>query len=407
MSDALTLQQRFARLDGSLLRNRQFWQLRSFESLQLPWQHSALQRWLLDLSANDRSGLLHGDQLRAEALVPFIPDAVDLLALCQLPSTGVTAVATAPTTPPAAPPAWLHQHIPGRKWAQIQAFDRALIAPVALPFVEWCAGKGHLGRLLAYRHRQPVASLELQRDLCLQGQQLADKQDLPCRHHQLDVMSTDVDALLPPQCHAVALHACGDLHIRLLQQVVVAGVEAISLCPCCYHLQQHSNYQPLSEVAAASGLRLSRADLSLAVQQTVTAGSRGRRLRQRQLHWRLAFDLLQRQLRGVDSYLNCPTIPQSRLTGSFAEFCQWMAGIKELHIPTGVDFDDFEHRGRLRLAQLECIEIIQQLFRRPLELWLVLDRALYLQQHGYTVTVTAFCESQLTPRNLLITGRRL
>jgi hypothetical protein len=143
------------------------------------------------------------------------------------------------------------------------------------------------------------------------------------------------------------------------------------------------------------------------VQQTVTAGNRGRRLRRRQLHWRLAFDLLQRQLRGIDNYLNCPTIPQSRLAGSFAEFCRWMAELKQLTIPAAFDFDDFEQRGLQRLDQHECIELVQQLFRRPLELWLVLDRALFLQQHRYAVSVTPFCEQQLTPRNLLICGQRL
>jgi hypothetical protein len=41
-------------------------------------------------------------------------------------------------------------------------------------------------------------------------------------------------------------------------------------------------------------------------------------------------------------------------------------------------------------------------FRRAIEVWLVLDRALYLQQQGYHVSVTTFCEKQLTPRNILI-----
>jgi len=399
MTDPLTLQQRFAELDRSLYANRNFWQLRSFELLHPPWQGSSLQRWLLALSAADRHALLADDQLRAESLAPFIPAAQQLLDWCQLER--------AAAAPRPEPPAWLHNHIPGRKWAQIQSFDRALLSPVGRPFVEWCAGKGHLGRLLAYHHRQPVTSLELQQTLCLQGQQLADKQQLPCRHLQLDVLGSDVGAQLPRGCHAVALHACGKLHIALLQQVVANGVEAISLSPCCYHLQQRCQYQPLSAIAAASSLRLSRQDLSLAVQQLVTAGSRDRRLRIKQLHWRLAFDLLQRELRGVDSYLNCPTIPQSRLAGSFAQFCQWMAQEKELALPAVLDFDDFEQRGRQRLVQLECIELVQQLFRRPLELWLVLDKALYLQQQGYAVAVTQFCDAQLTPRNLLIQGERI
>ncbi|MEC8139802.1 MAG: methyltransferase, partial [Pseudomonadota bacterium] len=50
----------------------------------------------------------------------------------------------------------------------------------------------------------------------------------------------------------------------------------------------------------------------------------------------------------------------------------------------------------------ERVELVRHVFRRAIEVWLVLDRALYLQQQGYQVTVSTFCEKQLTPRNILI-----
>ncbi|KPY93142.1 Uncharacterized protein ALO94_01003 [Pseudomonas syringae pv. spinaceae] len=49
---------------------------------------------------------------------------------------------------------------------------------------------------------------------------------------------------------------------------------------------------------------------------------------------------------------------------------------------------------------------MRNLFRRALEVWLVLDRAMYVQEQGYRVSVGTFCESQLTPRNLLILARK-
>ncbi len=41
---------------------------------------------------------------------------------------------------------------------------------------------------------------------------------------------------------------------------------------------------------------------------TVTATNRERRLRDQSMAWRLAFDILQRQLRGVDDYLPIATL---------------------------------------------------------------------------------------------------
>lgn len=397
MPDTPSLDHRFAELDRLLTELRGYWQLRSFEQPALPWVDTRLHAWLVGLSDAERQRLLDDDSLRAEALQPYIPQAAELQQLCKLDQVTVQ--------PREAPPNRFSNHIPGRKWSQIRAFDQALIKSEH-PFVEWCAGKGHLGRLLAFQHQQPVLSLELQPQLCEQGQQLANKDELPCRHQQIDVMSDAAVELLQPKQHAVALHACGKLHMQLLQAGSQRGVEQFSLSPCCYHLIDQDQYRALSQAATNSRLRLSRYDLKLAAQETVTAGARERRLGQRELSWRLGFDLLQRQLRGIDGYLNCPTVPQAVLSGSFAAYCRWMAERKQLSLGNDIDYSDFERRGQQRIILIEQIEMVRLLFRRPLELWLALDRALFLQQQGYQVQLQQFCDRQQTPRNLLIQAQK-
>jgi hypothetical protein len=37
---------------------------------------------------------------------------------------------------------------------------------------------------------------------------------------------------------------------------------------------------------------------------------------------------------------------------------------------------------------------------------LVLDRALFLREQGYKVEVGSFCETRLTPRNLMVLAER-
>ena len=50
-------------------------------------------------------------------------------------------------------PARLAAGVPGRKWAQAQAFADALsdAHDVGGPIVDWCSGKGHLARVLCHR----------------------------------------------------------------------------------------------------------------------------------------------------------------------------------------------------------------------------------------------------------------
>ncbi|MNF11686.1 hypothetical protein D3C80_2129510 [compost metagenome] len=52
------------------------------------------------------------------------------------------------------------------------------------------------------------------------------------------------------------------------------------------------------------------------------------------------------------------------------------------------------------------LELPRSLFRRPLELWLLLDRALFLEEQGYQVMLGSFCQAQLTPRNILLLAER-
>ena len=46
--------------------------------------------------------------------------------------------------------------------------------------------------------------------------------------------------------------------------------------------------------------------------------------------------------------------------------------------------------------------VARSLFRRPLELWLALDRALMVREAGRPVTVGTFCAMDQTPRNVVI-----
>jgi hypothetical protein len=57
------------------------------------------------------------------------------------------------------------------------------------------------------------------------------------------------------------------------------------------------------------------------------------------------------------------------------------------------------------LAVIRRLEKAQLAFRRPLELWLLLDRALFLQELGYEVELKRFCRKRDSGRNTVILAR--
>lgn len=305
-------------------------------------------------------------------------------------------------------PFWLTNGIGGRKLAQVRYFI-AQLPPLQGEVLEWCAGKGHLGRLLVAQNPTAaslrVTSVEWQQTLCEAGAELAKKHQLDQSFQQLDVLSAAGQAVLANHDHVVALHACGDLHLSLLRSAVAHGNTSIHLAPCCYHLTAAENYQPLSTSAGQSPLELSRNDLKLAVQGQVTAGARVAKLRQTEVTWRLAYQVLRERYAQADSYRPLASVPKHWFSATFAEFAAWAAEQHGWVLPTEVDLESALTEGAQRYLEVKRLDLIRHLFRRPLELWLLADRALYLQEQGYQVSLKAFCNYQVTPRNVLLQAR--
>ncbi|XSS63723.1 methyltransferase [Pseudomonas sp. B11] len=390
---------RFQALDSFLLEHQDLWRPRPFHHLQLPWEarHPGLAQWLRQRSLEDAEAA-HNHPEQLEAPAPFAELATQSQALgnvAELPGAGLPAMRQR-----------LNVDVPGRKWQQIEAFAARLqFDRTPTHWLDWCAGKGHLGRRLLQPGQQ-LTCLEYDPALVASGEQLSQHHALSARHLQQDVLAAGAASHLNPQCAPVALHACGDLHVRLIQLASQQGCPQLAIAPCCYNRTSASHYQGLSTAAQASALALSVDDLALPMSETVTAGARVRRQRDTSMARRLAFDLLQRQLRGVDDYLPTPSLPSHWLDKPFADYCRDLASLKELSTVGEQDWPALEAAGWQRLAQVRNLELLRGLFRRPLELWLVLDRALFLQEQGYAVRLGTFCQASLTPRNLLLLAER-
>ena len=392
---ARDVEARFRALDAFLIEHQGLWRPRPFTQRQLPWENEypELAQWLRQRSLADaEANHNQPHDLLAPAPFPqFASQALQLSTVDKLP--------TQPLQPAAHR---LNVDVPGRKWQQIEAFGAALqFAQTPRHWLDWCAGKGHLGRRLLHTGQQ-LTCLEYDPALIASGQALSEHHGLPVTHRLQDVMA---DVAISAEHTPVALHACGDLHVRLLQVASAAGCKQLALAPCCYNRIQGDTYQPLSDAGRASTLLLSLDDLGLPLSETVTAGKRVRLQRDTSMARRLGFDQLQRLLRGCDEYLPTPSLPTHWLDKPFADYCGELARLKGLS--TGEqNWAALEAHGWQRLAEVRNLELVRGLFRRPLELWLVLDRALFLSERGYRVEVGSFCDPALTPRNLMVLAER-
>ncbi|KPG99236.1 methyltransferase [Pseudomonas sp. RIT-PI-r] len=391
---------RFTALDAFLIEHQALWKPRPFTHLSLAWEASypELALWLRGRSLEDAENAHNQPADLADAPEPF----ASLAAL----SAELSAVGELPGQTLEAAGHRLNVDVPGRKWQQIEAFaSRLSFASQPTHWLDWCSGKGHLGRRLLGSGQQ-LTCVEYDPLLVASGQALSQRHHLHALHVEQDVLATNTSAVLSANHTPVALHACGDLHVRLMQLASATGCQQMAVAPCCYNRISGSEYQALSHAGLLSLLQLSLEDLALPMSETVTAGARVRRQRDTSMARRLAFDLLQRQVRGVDEYLPSPSLPSAWLDKPFADYCRDLADLKELSTVGTRDWAALEAAGWQRLAEVRNLELLRGLFRRPLELWLNLDRALFLAEQGYVVRLGTFCESALTPRNFLLLAER-
>jgi hypothetical protein len=396
--------QLFVQLDRFLFNHQEYWRYQPFQLVtrhnlgDFPWHNTnrLLCQHLEQLNDVDVEQLRqHGDRLE-QWISPHIQSLSAWLEQVSFPCS----TAEDPTLQSLN--ASVYNGIPGRKVAQLNAMASTVLEQhKGKRWLEWCAGKGYLGRIIAAVSRQEVISFEFQTQLCQEGQEIARQKRLPMTFVQGDAFLPAAKSVFNSDMHALALHACGDLHVRLLEYGCEKRLPAITIAPCCYHLTQSEEYQPLSTAYRDALLSLSREELRIPLQETVTGGERVKRHRQIEMTYRLGFDLIVKHELNQEEYLPVPSIKKSFLADGFVAFCHWAAEQKG-YLLADIDFDNYLLLAENKFTQMEKLALVQQAFFPLIEAWIILDKVIYLEEQGYRVTVMRFCDKFVTPRNILI-----
>ncbi|TPV57876.1 methyltransferase [Aestuariibacter sp. GS-14] len=391
--------QQFVALTKQLLEFQDFWRDSPFYNPDMVWRkhYPELSKQVLQLSEKAFNDIDNSAEKLHQFLANYIPHYGDMLALLNVAQN--------------IHPVELNKHlatgVSGRKWSQIFAFIGALpekAAPGVSTVVDWCSGKAHLGRAVAHHWQRDLHGIEMQSQLCDEGSALAapwvNKAHFSCK----DVLAESHD--FHSHEHVIALHACGDLHRTLLRQWLASNSQYLSFAPCCYHQWLHGDYEPLSAIAADNNLYLSKNQVRLAVQEMVTSSPRVCKQVSTLSEWRMAFDLIQRDITGKDEYRSTPSLPYSYVALGPEVTIRTLAEKCNIALPPDINFAPFLQKAEVRYREFRRLQLVSQGFRRALEMWLVLDLVLFLQEGGCDVALTRFCPREITPRNLHINAIR-
>jgi SAM-dependent methyltransferase len=289
-----------------------------------------------------------------------------------------------------------------RKHAQVHAFGRlvSMIASRANRVVDVGSGHGHLTRDIAARVALPVVGLE--RDAALAAAARRRSSGASPTFTVTDVLHEGL-ALSEGDC-VVGLHACGELGDTMVTSIARAPRRSLALVGCCLQKRRPLSRRPLrAPPGLEDALDLPRTLLGLSNlaggDQGVEA-SRADNLRGRER--RLALHRLLSRHRplpfGAEIQGLNRRVAQQDLSGLVAR----AFAIRGLPSPSREAIDDAGRWARAEHARSRRLSIPRGLLARLLEVYVLLDRAAYLEDSGYEVAVGALFPAGVSPRNLAL-----
>lgn len=215
-------------------------------------------------------------------------------------------------------------------------------------------------------------------------------------------MSFDENAASFTKVHnqslVLGLHACGDLSSDIIQYFEKEKLENLVVIGCCYqHLSTKYN---LSQLAQKKGLALTSNAFNLAA-RSYTLGdivSLERKVKIRIYRFMLHCYLY---TLGHNEFIPTGKTRLPDYEKSFGEY----AKIYAPHLISSQSEAQAFYDNPAHLKMVNRIirtDIFRGLFGRVIEVYIALDRALYLQENGYQVEVKEIFERSLSPRNLAI-----
>ena len=305
--------------------------------------------------------------------------------------------------------------IKARKLDQINGFTQCLEIPPnyhrdelsrkrPLAIVDWCCGKGHLGRTIAAKAQVPLLGVEIQAGLCHDGEKLASEAGVEATFATANALKDPV--ALPEGCMVVALHSCGGLGYAAMQAAdASSNARFLVIAPCCHYKMVQAPREPLSVAGRLHNLVLEEHELRLPSITERTPGAKQCRLRRADMLYRTGLDLMLRGVAGQEGYRPFPAAPDSWKGGTFATFVSKMLAREKVeNVPADWEAEaaTWEEAGRVKLRRIQALASLRQVFVRSIEVWLAFDRAMWLQERGWKVKVGTFCSPEVSPRNILL-----
>lgn len=215
--------------------------------------------------------------------------------------------------------------------------------------------------------------------------------------------------LLEGNVMPVGLHTCGKLALDIIRVSSQKRVPALVNFGCCYHtLDLSSELQNISTFAQENDpLWLNKFALTLSCRAHRKMDEKDYDLKLKVKFYRYAFHILLHDHYGMKELTPLGNSSPKLYQESFGVYA--LEQFKRINVDPKHTIEElnsfFNHTELQKLIdQMLKAGLIRDAMGRVLELYLLLDRAIYLEEQGYQVEVREFFDEEISPRNIGITA---
>lgn len=269
-------------------------------------------------------------------------------------------------------------------------------------------GAGHLSACLTHRSHRRSLCLDRNREFQERGRKRLDRW-LPKTGEKIEFIHCDFNSELNLQetksdsVQLIAgLHGCGDLTTNIVRYYRNSNSKYLLSLGCCY--QDLNGDYNISGLAQDDGLRFSKNALHLAARCHAVNDKTDmeNKVLARRYRYALHFYLHDFQGKEFEAIGNTRLKDCSLPFSSYAKKYADLEGVATLDLDVFYGSEEVQRRIHFTIAA----DVLRGLLGRVIEIYIALDRALYLEESGCEVDVVEVFDRTLSPRNLLVFARK-
>jgi len=273
-------------------------------------------------------------------------------------------------------------------------------------------GVGHLSRIMTHYHGIRTISIDKNSSLQQTGRERLcshlSNQQLRFEHITFGEDSRQLDSIFTPDSFTVGLHTCGPLAVTHLKESVEHSVRGLINFGCCYLKITSPQDINLSQQAKQHQLAISNHALTLATRGQIINDFEDFLLKKRVKLYRYMLHLLLYHQFDRHHFVGVGDSSPKLYQKSFAHYAGEKLKVLNIkHQLTAQQLEHFFHESQHQdlVKKMFLMNIFRWQFGRVVELFILLDRALYLKESGLQVEINRYFDENISPRNIGILAK--